>query len=244
MKKLYFTLFALLFSSFAFGQKTEFSVGLNSGLFSFTGSAASQSVDIDENPFTGKNYTNQIFGAKEALSYGLSLNLKHVTKYKMLFGADLGFEVLRSRASVDTVYGGDFVGWEYDGTGKIYFNNSFLNLNPYIGYRFAFKDFSFDLIGGFDVAIKLKETTRGSAIISNGTKISIFDRTTPNVWFDFRPRVQLAANYKKLALYVGYSYGLVDYKMWSKAPTIQNGNSSLSGAYARFLRFGIEYKIK
>ena len=244
MKKLYFTLFALLFSAIAFGQKTEFYIALNSGVFNFNGSAASQSTDIFDSPFTGKSHAILGFGAQKALSYGISLNLRRVTKNKMLLGVDLGFEVLRSQASVDTVYGGDFVATKFDGTGKIFVNNSFLNLNPYTGYRFAFKDFSFDLTGGFDFAIRFKETIRGNATISNGGRITVFDRTTPNVWFDFRPRVQLAANYKKLGLYVGYSYGLVDYTMWSKAPTNQDGSNTSADAYARLLRFGVTYRIK
>lgn len=242
MKNFYFTLFALLFSATAFGQKTEFSIGLNSGLFSFAGSRASGTANIYSYPQTDY-YTDLGFGAKKALSYGVSLNLKRVTKRKMLLGVNFGFEVLRSKASVDKVYeSNDTVG--LDATGKIFDNNSFLNLNPYIGYRFAFRHFSLDLTGGFELAYNFKETTRGKATATNGKKYTVFDRTTPSVGFDLRPGVQLSANYKKLELYVGYSYGLVDYMMWTKTEVYPGVNYVTPDAYARLLRFGVTYKIK
>jgi len=61
------------------------------------------------------------------------------------------------------------------------------------------------------------------------------DRT--GITFDFRPRIQFDVDYKKFGLYVGYSYGLINYMMY------YDGDAILE-SYARFFRFGITYKIK
>lgn len=241
MKKTFFTLAALLFFAHAFGQKTEFRVALNSGLFSFVGPLAKGTTTIYYYTQTNKSVSNLAFGAKKALSYGLSLNLKRLTKTNILLGVDLGYEVLRSKASIDEVYEyNGTTGNKYNATGQIFLNYSFLNLNPFIGYRFELRHFSVDLTGGLDFGYSLNVTTNGHATTTDGRKYTIFDRGSNSVSFDLRPRVQLSADYKKMGLYVGYSYGLIDYMMWAKV----YGNGSSPRALTRLVRFGITYKIK
>jgi hypothetical protein len=55
--------------------------------------------------------------------------------------------------------------------------------------------------------------------------------------FDFRPGFQFSADYKRYGLYVGYSYGLINYMMGYKSDAI-------NGAYSRIFRFGVTYQIK
>lgn len=241
MKKVFFTLTVLLFFVHTFGQKTEFRVALNSGLFSFVGPSAKGTTAIYYYTQTNTSNSNLAFGAKKALSYGLSLNIKRLTKTNILLGVDLGYEVLRSKASIDKVYEYDgTTANEYNATGQIFSDYSFLNLNPFIGYRFYLKYFSVDLTGGFDVGYCLSAMANGNATATNGKKYTTLDRERKSVSFDFRPRVQLSANYKKLGLYLGYSYGLINYLMFTKVEINVDSWRSLT----RLIRFGITYKIK
>lgn len=94
MKKVILTLLAIACLTDVFSQKTEFAIGLNSGLFSYGGESAGGSTFLNHHPI--KTYTNSIYGAKNGLSYGLSANLKRLAANKhLILGIDLGYEVLR-----------------------------------------------------------------------------------------------------------------------------------------------------
>ena len=150
------TILTLIMSAFlmqAFGQKTEFSLSANSGLFSFSGQSASRTTFINYTESTNSGYANNPYGSMNALCYGLSVNLKRVTKKKFLLGFDLGYENLRSKVAVTEI--SDYTGTSnnmVDASGKTFLNNHFINLYPYWGYRFTTQKLNTDLTGGFDIA--------------------------------------------------------------------------------------------
>jgi len=235
MRQIFLIISAVLIFTNVSGQKTELRVSLNSGLFSFSGVSAKATTSINYDDQTKSGYTNNPYGSKAALCYGVSLNLKRVTKMNIIFGLDLGYETLRSKISIDRIDGYNGTPYQYSASGKTFLNNSFLNFNPFIGYRFIVNNICFDLTGGFDYGYILKANEDGSATATNGIKYTTsLDRK--DITFDLRPRVQLSTEYKVIGLYIGYSYGLMDYMMHYKGGT--------NDASARLFRFGITYKIK
>lgn len=210
-------------------QQTEFRASLNSGFFSYRGNGAESVSRINNTA-----YANNPYGSKGGLCYGLSLNLRRVAKSNFLFGADLSYEMLRSR--IDLKYS-DIIGdiaSQFEG--KTYLNTSFINLFPYIGRRVKVVGQPFDLIGGLDVAYILSAREKGSAMSIDNSQLHIetsIDRK--HIKTDIRPRVQLSTDLNKIGFYVGYSYGLRNYQV-----RLIGGSTE---AYSRMWRLGVTYRL-
>ena len=237
MRQILLVFFTFLILTKTFGQKTEILGSLNSGLYSYSGTSAQSVTSINYDDQTKSGYTNNSYGSKDAICYGFSLNIKRVTTRNFIFGLDIGYETLRSKVSIDRIDGYDGTStYQYSATGQTFLNNNNLNFNPFFGYRINVKDISFDLLGGFDIVYILKSAEIGNATATNGIKYSTsVDKT--DMSFDFRPRLQFSADYKRYGLYVGYSYGLLNYMMWTKGDAVFE-------VYSRLFRFGVTYKIK
>ena len=236
MQKTFLTLLTVLFLANAFGQKTEFRIAFNSGLFSFSGQSAEKYSQINFSNSTNSGYTNNPYGSMVGLCYGLSGNLKRVAKKNLVLGLDIGHETLRSKINISTISG--YTGtstYEYTATGQTFLNYNFINLFPYIGQRFNIRKVSFDIVGGFDIAYCLKATEKGKASATNGTKYTtLVDRKTIST--EIRPRIQFSADYQKIGIYIGYSYGLANY--------MSGYDGRTNECYARLARFGLTYRIK
>ena len=237
MQKTLLTLILLLFLINTFGQKTEIRVSLNSGLFSFSGRSAESTSFINFDNFINSGYTNNPFGSNAGLGYGLSGDLKRVSKKDLVFGLDLGYEYLRSKILINEIVFYPGAPNIHSASGKTFLNYNFINLYPYIGHRFNSKKFTFDIIAGFDVGYCLNTSERGNATDSNGIKYKAsLDKKRINA--DIRPRVQFSVDYNKVGAYVGYSYGLKNY-----ASGYFDGTED-GECYARLMRFGLTYRIK
>ncbi|MDZ7934653.1 MAG: hypothetical protein U5M51_06775 [Emticicia sp.] len=236
MQKTFLTLLLALFLTNIFGQKTEFKLTLNSGLFSFNGQSSDKNSQINFSNLTNSGYTNNPYGSMRGICYGLSGNLKRVTKKNLDIGLDLGFETLRSKVNITSI--NDYIGtstYEYTASGQTFLNSNFINLFPYIGQRFNIRKLSLDIVGGLEIAYCLTATEKGDATATNGTKYTTsVDRKTINT--DIRPRIQFSADYKKTGIYIGYSYGLANYKSGYEGGTNE--------CYARLIRFGLTYRLK
>jgi hypothetical protein len=205
----HFILFiALTFFGTAFGQKIEFSTSLNSGLFSFDGFDAGRTTFIQTGPNSPAVVGNPI-GSKGGICYGLSFNLKAVSK-NYFVGVDIGYEMLRSRRDIDCRY--DYttneVKYFYDVKGAVFTYNSFLNANPFIGYRYK----KFDLTAGVDIGYSLMTSMSGYAKTTDGTNYTFYNTNHRGFGvIDFRPRFQLSVSLnKKIGVYFGYAYGITN----------------------------------
>lgn len=234
MKKLLLTVVALLALTIAQAQKTEYRISFNSGLFSFAGLNPEKRTFINFNDQTQSGYTNNPYGAKGGLCYGVSANIQRVTRQNFILGVDLGYETLRSKISIIGV--GGFNGTEtYDLTadGQTYLNSNFTNIYPFLGYRIMKSPVILDLTGGIDIAHCISAKEDGEATDSNGKKYETsLDRKT--IKNEVRPRIQISTSYKKMGLYVGYSYGLANYQR-DYIPQFESR--------AKLLRFGLTYQI-
>lgn len=236
MKKI-FLLPYLVLSVFIFSQKTELRASLNSGLLSFKGNSAENVSFI--NSSTSNAYTNNPYGTISDLGLGISLNYKYILTNNLFFGADLGYENLKSKLNINQViiYGGFappyYIPLEANGKTNIIFNN--FNIEPFLGYRIPIEKINFDVTGGVDFGFILSAKEKGSAFASDGkTYATSLDRKT--ISMDFRPRIQLDINYQKFGVFLGYSFGIVNYYK-----DYDGGNPE---AKSKILRFGLTYQIK
>lgn len=220
----------------AAGQKSEFRLCANTGLFAFKGPSAERvsfiinsKSAIPEDPISA--YTNNPYGSDYGISFGISGNFKKVSKKNFLAGADIGVEMLRSQVFINSVLDGN----SYSASGKTILQLSFINLQPFIGQRFYLQPVSIDLTGGVDFGFRLQAKEIGKATTTNARlyKTSV-NRNT--ITTDIRPRFQMSANYKKFGVYTSYSTGLVNYK----AGYIGGTNE----CYSRLWRFGLTYLLK
>ncbi|HSZ84613.1 MAG TPA: hypothetical protein VK787_01210 [Puia sp.] len=218
----------------SFAQKTETSISFNSGLFSFSGQSAEGATFVNYNSTTKSGYTNNSYGSRNALCYGFSLQRNHIASWNFILGFDLGYEILRSKILIDEIsdYNGN-TNTNYPATGKAFLNFSYVNFFPHIGYRIKAKNISFDITGGFELALKLKSWENGNVKTSDGSEVITTNNAHSNL-FDFRRRIQVAVNCKRISPYIGFSTGLVNYS---------NSTGGANDAFARMIRVGIAYKL-
>lgn len=236
MPKIILTIIGLCFLKISYGQKTEFRISLNSGLFSFTGKSAGSISFINYSDEGKSGYTNNPYGSKNGLGVGLSGNIKRISKRNFILGVDLGYELLRSKIQINGIsgYSGNST-YNLDAKGETFLNNQFINLAPFVGYRLSANKINLDFTGGIEIGYFLSSRENGSATASDGTTyVTSVDRK--DIKIDIRPGIQLAANYRKVGAYVGYSFGVSNYK---------SGNIGGSNAcYSRLSRFGLTYQLK
>ena len=232
IRKILLFLPGLLTISTVFGQKTEFGLSLNSGLFSFAGRSATGTSAINSTENL-PNYTNNPYGSSVGWCDGLSADLKRVIRRHILLAISLGYEALRSRLSITSINLFNGVdAYSLDAHGHTDLTSQFINLYPSFGYRFTPGKLTVDLTGGLDLGYCLSAAENGKADAGNGaTYSSSRDRKT--ISLDIRHRLQVAVGFHKTAVYIGYSYGLINYMAgYVGGPT---------GAYSRLVRFGLQY---
>jgi hypothetical protein len=234
MNKLFFIILTLLVSSqFAYGQKTEISFNVYSGLFSFRGEGSSSKSWINDNPYISpEKYTSNPYGKKSGFSYSLELQGQRVTKTKNIYGIGISFETLTSKVNIDTVTQNGFIYWQYSADGKTSLKNMFVTLNPYVGHRYFYHKMSFNILAGFDLAFCLNSKETGSATASNKSYVTV-ENNKPKPSIDFRPRIQIKTQINKYGFLVGYSLGLTNYQ-----------TQNTPKAYSSYLRLGLSYQLK
>ena len=225
-----FFLYIILIPLSSKAQQLEVRASLNSGFYAYRGSGAESVSRINS-----ASYTNNPYGSKGGLSYGLSFNLRKVTKSNFIFGADLGFEMLRSKVKLDYFdVIGDIASYF---EGRTYLNTSFINLFPFLGGRFKINNQAFDLVGGLDIAHVLSAKENGDAKSIDNAQFHIqTSRDRKNMKMDLRPRIQLSTDFGKIGLYAGYAYGVMNYQAGLMGLTVET--------YSRMARVGVTYGLK
>jgi hypothetical protein len=217
-----------------FGQKNEFQISLDSGLFSYTGVSATDysSLNVFSENNTAK--TNNPFGSKNGLCFGGSFNVKRVAKGNMIYGIGLGYQFLKSKVCIESVFD-NTIALPTKVSGQTYLINTCFNVYPSIGKRVVVKKIPIDLVGGLNFDFILNTKEKGNAKDSQGIEYSS-NRSFNTIKFDFGPRIQLSTEYKKTGLYLGYSVGLLNYMSGYVGGENQ--------VYSKMLRFGFTYRLK
>ena len=235
MKYLFTITLTIAFFTNSFSQITEYCIQLNSGLFYFSGISAESTGQINYNIDREDGYTNNPYGAKPGLSYGVSANLARITMSNFRIKLNLGYELLKSKIDINTVWQhSNLVNESIEVEGQTYLSFNNINLFPSFGYRFLISDFNIDIDAGLDFAYILKATEKGSAASSLREYKTVRDRKSFNT--DFRLRFQISVSKNKIGGYVGYSKGIRNYK------SDYIGGTHI--AFSNIIRFGIIYKLK
>jgi hypothetical protein len=251
MKKLLLILICFIATS-SFAQNLEFSLQLNSGLSKFRGAGTTDVSYVNENQ-PSANFTNNPYGTKQAIDYGLSADLKLVTKPGILLGLQAGYDILRSRVDL------------YQAQHAVYFtlntayfayqvpvvggysivSNQFINLNPYIGYRIKIKQCSVDLMPGMDMGIGTKSHENGQTTADDNTTVTT-DRDLNKPLLDWRLRFDVKLNCDKFGLSLGYSRGISQYGSTQYYQLYQDSNNlpAPQAVYSNIIRIGLSYRLK
>jgi hypothetical protein len=235
MKKTLITLMLSALTLTGFSQSTELTARLNSGLFYFSGESVESTEQINYNLESERGYTNNPYGNRPAISYGISANISRITKSNFKLGIDIGYEILRSKIEINRVSlwdGINATSEEVDG--QTFINNSFINIFPSLGYRKSIKSINLDFDIGLEIAKCLTSAEKGEAKSSTRTYETDVDRKT--IETDIRGRFQLTVSKNKIGGYVGYSNGIKNYKEGFV------GGTNL--AFSRMIRLGLIYKLK
>jgi hypothetical protein len=215
------------------GQQQQLSFHINSGLFSFGGSSATETSFINVSDVLSEpSYTNNPYGKNSGFSYGIGFQYQKITQKKFIYALQLSYELLSSKLTIDNAYGE--ITWTVD-EGKTILNTNFINLFPSIGQRVKlFEGIDSDFLAGFDFGISLSGKERYSLTTSQGDEMSgTNERDTPGI--DFRPRIEFANYYKNFGLSIGYSHGLTNYQ------AVLDGSDR--DVKSRYFRFGFSYRL-
>ncbi len=233
-KTLLFCILSLLLSP-CYAQKTEVRLAVNSGLSTFTGPSVQSESFINYDDANNSGYTNNPYGSANKLTFGISGNIQRVSKNNFIFGIEAGYEKLGSKTSIKRIFGSTGgIPYQLTAEGTTHLNYEYINVNPFMGYRFSLKPVSFDITGGFEIGNILSAKEDGSATDQNGKYYST-SRDRKTIDRDFRPRVQLSANYGRLGINVGYAIGLTNYRSGFTGGT--------SECYTRILRVGLSCRL-
>lgn len=240
MKRTFIFLLSILFSVQAFAQKTEYSVQIASGFFSFRGpDARNSTVYIVGTDQTG--YTSNPYGRESGFSYGIALQVQRVTKWHFIYGLQAGYESSSGKIKIDNIplYYNPNSSAVYpdiltvtEGSRAI-LTNQFIDLHPFIGTRIDIissikTDLTFGAGFGFCTRSEEKDILHTSAANYNRK----LKRVRPKV--DSRLRVDMVNYYKRTGLDIGYSYGLTNYE----AGMIPGGK-----VYSQMLKLGLVFKL-
>jgi hypothetical protein len=228
----------IFIASSMFAQKTELKACLTSGLFSFSGESniSTSKINFNSTPnFGERSYTNNPYGSNKGIGFGVSADITRVTQSGFVFGADLGYEFMRSLITIDGINGFDgTASFQLKATGQTFLNYQFINLFLHFGKRFILNETAIDIEGGFDLNQCLKGFETGNATDINGKAYTTsFDRKT--ITADPRLRIQMNVKYSKLGFSLGYSKGFVNYNAGSVG-----GDSRFT---SNLIRFGFSYQI-
>lgn len=215
-------LFLCLISYSVFAQKTELTLHINSGFFSFASNQEQKynsPEDFNVNPY----------GSKSAVSYGLGAQIQKITESELIVGIQTGYESLASKVSFNDLV---IDGATFTTHGKVVLRTNFIGLYPFFGNRFFIRKIPFDLSLGPDLGFGLgsKETTK----TKNPKTVTSAKHSYPGL--DLRLRISLTAFYKEFGLNTGYSFGGTNY-----TEALVGGNFENRSKY---IRLGISYNIK
>jgi hypothetical protein len=245
MKTFLSTLLSFFVLSHLYAQKFELSIGANSGLFHYAGSSAVPTSAIYQGSTDQQNYTINPYGSKNGFSYGAAVQAQYVSKGGFITGLKAGYEVLRSKVTINSYYPltyyFDFPGpnspiaYNIPVTGQTFLQGQSINLNPYIGYRFTIGVIKLDLMPGIDLGFNINSYDKGKATDSGGnvyrTDLKLADTPT-----DVRVKFGVAAGYKRFWIIAAYTHGLPNLDK-----LVASGVSP--SAHSELLSFGITYRI-
>lgn len=220
----------------SFGQKTEITVQVSSGLFSYGGKSVTPNTNafINDTPPYYQAYTP--YGERSGFSYGFGVQAQRVTNKNFILGVSVGFDRQSSIAGFDSI--GTMGGRYAAENGKVSLKNDLIGANPYFGYRSSIRGINVDITAGVNAGFIIR-----SAFTLNHAGIPDFSsgkNKSENYWIsskvDLSPSIRLGAEYRRVGVSAAYYHGLVNYMKGL-------GFRESAQVYSRYLRLGVSYRI-
>jgi hypothetical protein len=245
MKKIIFIILLVSFIIRVNAQSLEFSVQAYSGMSHFTGNTTTHSTFLNTSatdPHAGyPNGTGNIYTP----DLGIALQLQYNFKSGFLLGGQAAFEQFNNKVDINGVYEDQtYLAYQLApgpeaATGHVTDHDNYVNLTPYIGYRFVLNKVKLDVMPGFDIAIGVGGSETVNVKANDGTyynKPNIANGGIPPS--DVRARIGLAAYYLRYGIIASYSRGLKDYNSGELS------DSDLPPLHAELFRLGLSYRIR
>lgn len=244
MKLLPKILLIILVLTKSYSQKNELKICLNSGLYSFRGDASAGKTYLQFVNYPPIVFISTVnpYGTKSGLSSGVSVSFQRVLKENIIFGINAGYQSNKSKILIDKVAIDESPNIKIkEVDGQSYATNNSILAYPFFGYRFETNKIPIDFLAGinFDYILSTKE--KGSAIDSNNIEY-ITSSNIQTINLDVSPKIQIATQYKKFGVILGYSFGLVNYYRDYYIDPI-NFNE-IKEAHSSLINFGITYRLK
>jgi hypothetical protein len=235
MRTAVFILFQFLLLPASYGQSLEYSVHLNSGLYSYAGNSSVSHTFVTERSNSNDVYTNNPYGSNNAISYGLSAQIQRVTENDFFLGVQSGFEVLRSSVQVAQIFSHQYSNSSVSVSGSTKLRLQNINVYPYWGYRLNIKGNDLDVQIGPEMGFILDSRELGEVQAKDGTTYTI-ENPESHPDMDVRLRASLSFHYKRWMFNSGYSFGVRNFKAGMVGGPVFT-------AFSRYLRLGIAYRI-
>jgi len=246
MKKLLLIITCFFALQSLHAQSFEFSAHVNSGLFHYSGaSTAAQSYIVVADP--SGNHTNNPYGNKNALSYGVALQEQFTSKGGFIIGLQGGYDILRSALDITGVLEPTYQYLLYNtaftvpqpspAKGTQHLTTQYVNINPYIGYRVNLKKVKLDLMPGIDLAFSTSSRDKATATTTTQMQPQTYKANRSlDALNDVRLRFGAAAMYRNFGIGASFAHGLT------------NDEGKLIGspsyeAHEELIRFGLSYRI-
>jgi hypothetical protein len=225
-------IFAIIFFTTSFGQRTEFNIGAHISALYFTGSGAEKNSFANKDRIYNTGYINDRFGRSPGFGPGLDFMLQRITKSHILFGISLMPEIHKNRIEISSISTNTGTIPSY---GKVTSKSHYITLIPNAGYRFKFKKtMTVDVNALLEFAFPITNRTGNGKVRANDGSLTVYGyvvRERPLK--DIRPGLMMSVNKNCWSLFSTYSLGQVD--------NYSNFIGSSDEAYARVYRLGLRY---
>jgi cobyric acid synthase len=180
-------------------------------------------------------------------SYGFGVQVQHVAKTGFIFGLQGGYQILRSKVSLNGVYRSDL---NYEtlnylvapgpdvASGKTILQSQDIFLTPYIGYRLKVNKLKIDLMPGFDLGLDVNSHEYGKAT-DNAGNVFQTDGDRGKFPADFRVNFRAAVSYYEFSVIAGFSQGITNF-----SNRLLNDSPIPFYTHTQLISLGIAYRIK
>jgi hypothetical protein len=232
MKKIYLSLLFIFCAIQLKAQSFEVSVQANTGLshYSGTGTLSSTFLNADDQTHTG--YPNGD-GNRNAAIFGADIQWQYISRHNFILGLQTGYEALGSKVDITSIGSPGT-----PATGSFTDHLNYINLNPYVGYRFKLSKVRLDVMPGLDFALGIHGSQGGKATTNNNVTYTASDNINGTTKSDVRLRLGLAAYYQKFGITASYSHGLANFNSGALSDSV------LPTLRVEVLRIGLSYRIK
>lgn len=210
----------------------EVSVCGNATFFSYVGNYVSHAEPFSGGgpPYNFTNWGDIVWGGNLASGYSAGIQAQYVAKSGFITGLQVAYENLRSDEHI--------VSMDAQGPtiGQFYFQSDYVNLNPYLGYRFSIRFIKIDLMPGMDIAVDGKAHGYGNAFY--GGNAYTFTQAYGDIKSDIRARLGATAWYKRIGLAASYSRGLSNFQY-----TGPNNLTPGAKTYSQVIRLGLILRV-